>query len=55
MFGIGVDFLEPDFVWQGLNVQDVHGEEPIRPIDEDFDEDGEGEGELKVDEACELE
>ena len=26
--------------------------EPIRPIDADFEEDGEGEGELKVDEAC---
>ena len=42
------------FAPAGLKVQDVHGEEPIRPIDEDFEEDGEGEGELKVDEACDL-
>ena len=35
-------------------MQDVHGEDPIRSIDEDFEEDGEGEGELKVDEACDL-
>ena len=28
-FGIDVEFLEPDFVWQGLNVQDVHGEELV--------------------------
>ena len=32
-------------------MQDVHGEEPKRPIDEDFEEDGEGEGEFKEDEA----
>ena len=36
-------------------MQDVHGEEPLRPIDEDFEEDGDGEGELEVDEACDLE
>ena len=27
----------------------------MRPINEDFKDDGEGEGELKVDEACDLE
>ena len=35
-------------------MQDVHGEEPIRPNDEVFEEAGEGEGELKVEEACDL-
>ena len=35
-------------------MQDVHGEEPTRPIGEDFEKDGEGESELKVDEACDL-
>ena len=36
-------------------MQDVHVEESMKTIDEDFEEDGEGESELKVDEACDLE
>ena len=46
--------LGAGFCPAGLNVQDVHGEDPIRPIDEDCEEHGEGEVELKVDEAFDL-
>ena len=35
-------------------MQDVHGEDSIRPTDEELEHDGEWEDVLKEDEACEL-